>query len=120
MTDTSFTRRKKPLTGTDTVTWAAMAASVNGQAWECSNYPDKTVQCFGTFGGTVTMQGSNDPRVITDAANAVWFSLTDKYGNAITFTAAGAKLITENPRFIRPSNGSGITATTVIIQAAEE
>ncbi len=119
MTDTAVTITNK-LVGTLTAVWTAMGASVNGAPLEYSKFPDKTVQAYGTFGGTVTMQGSNDPRVLTDAGNAVWFTLTDNQGAPITFTAAGAKLIAENPRFIRPSNGSGITATTIVIQAVED
>ena len=122
MTDTTYTLLRSPerLVGTDTVTWAAMGASVDGAPYAYGKFPDKTVQVFGTFGGTVTLQGSNDPRVLSDPGNAVWFTLLDIDGDAITFTAAGARVIRENPRFIRPSNGSGITASTCIIHAVGE
>ena len=100
------------------VIWT-LTASQNGDAFEYAKLADKTVQMFGTFGGTVTMQGSNDPRVVTDAGNAVWSTLTDNNGGSIALTAAGMRLIAENPTFIRPSVGVGVTAVTIAIQATE-
>jgi hypothetical protein len=120
MTVENYYQDAKKLVGQNVVTWASMAASVNGEPFEYSKFTNKTLQVFGTFGGTVTIQGSNDPRVLTDPGNAVWATLTADGTNALTFTAVGMKKIHENPRFIRPSNGSGITATTVIINAIKE
>jgi hypothetical protein len=102
------------------ITWAALANGDTGQPLEnASRYADKTVQIFGTFGasGSVTLQGSNDPRAITDPSNAVWFTLVDPGSNAITKTSAAGEAILENPRFIRPTvtAGDGTTALTVVI-----
>lgn len=101
--------------------WVAVANGDKGQPLEAGEFADKTVQVFGTFGsgGSVTMEGSNDPRVITDSSNAIWFTLADPQGNAITKTSAAGEGILENPRFIRPSctAGDGTTSLTVIICA---
>lgn len=103
-----------------TVSWAAMTTNDTGQPWLRSDYSDKCVQIFGNFGGTasVSMEGSNDPRVISDPTNAVWFVLTDPSSTAITKTAAAGEQILENPKWIRPNVTLGTTpAITVIIQA---
>lgn len=107
---------------TQTVTWAGLTTNDTGQPWELSFYSDKTVQIFGNFGGTasVTIEGSNDPRVTSDPSNALWFPLTDPGSNAITKTAAAGEQILENPRWIRPNVTLGTTpAITVIIQATK-
>lgn len=109
------------LGGTRTITWAALGNGDTGQPLESNNLSDKTVQIFGTFGtgGSVTLQGSNDPRVISNPGSDVWFPLTDPQGNAITKTAASGEQIMENPRWVRPSvtAGDGSTSLTVIISA---
>ncbi len=101
-----------------TISWT-LAASENGDYFKNPKLSDKTVQMFGTFGGTVTMQGSNDPRVESDAANAAWFSITDNTASAIALTAPGGRLMAEDPLYIRPSAGVGVTAVTIIVQATE-
>lgn len=125
-----FTRETpRPLPGVESVTWV-LANTDAGQPIAFSNYSDKTVQVFGTFGsgGSVTLQGSNDPRVLVDYAagtpkgseTAKWFTLKDPQANAITKTSDGAdsgEAILENPLFIRPNctAGDGTTAITVIL-----
>jgi len=70
-----------------------------------------TIQANGTFGvgGTVVLQGSND--------GALWTTLTDLGGAAISFTAAGLKSVREAPPFMRPfvTGGDGTTSLTLII-----
>lgn len=105
-----------------TVSWAGLTTDDTGQPWKLSTYSDKTVQIFGDFGGTasVSMYGSNDPRVVSDPTNAVWFLLTDPQANAITKTAAAGEQILENPRWIRPVVTLGTTPSiTIIIQATK-
>ncbi len=105
-----------------TVTWSGLTTNDTGQPWPRADYSDKTVQIFGNFGGTgsVSLEGSNDPRVISDPSNAVWFTLTDPSSTAITKTAAAGEQILENPKWIRPSVTLGTTpAITVIIQATQ-
>lgn len=88
------------------VVWSALANGDDGTPWEHADYGDRTVHFTGTFGagGSVTFQGSND--------GTNWFALTDPQGNAITKTAAGIEVVSENPRFVRPivTAGDGTTA----------
>lgn len=87
--------------------WLAVPNGNQGNAITLNIYQDRTVQIGGTFGvgGSVTIQGSND--------GTNWATLTDPLGNALTFTAAGMKQITELPYQIRPSVTAG-DGTTVI------
>ena len=104
--------RVKNLTNSETITWAAVTGSDVGDAYEYSKFADKTVQVLGTFGDTLTIQGSND--------GTNWATLSDSSGVELTFTAADIKLIAESPRYIRPSAGASITSVTVIIQATRD
>ena len=116
----AYTKNVTPGAPREVVTWV-LANTDTGQPISLHDSSDKTVQIFGTFGsgGSVTMQGSNDPRVLTDPNNAVWFSLTDPQANAITKTAAAGEAILENPLYIRPNctAGDGTTALTIILYA---
>jgi hypothetical protein len=103
-----FTQQKN-LVHTDNITWASVTGSDTGAPREYAKFNDKTVQVFGTFGDTLTIQGSND--------GTNWATLSDSTGVPLEFTAAGIKLIAECPRYIRPSAGASITSVTVIIQA---
>lgn len=88
--------------------WLAMANGDTGAPIANCDYQDRTVQVTGTFGaaGSVTIQGSNDDGV-------TWATLTDPLGNALTFTAAGMKQITELPYAIRPAVTAGDGTTSV-------
>jgi hypothetical protein len=100
--------------------WDTLANGDVGEAYDSARYSDKTVQVFGTFGGaTVTLQGSSDPRVETDLANAIWVTLTDTTETALALTSAGGASILQNYRWIRPSvaGGGGTTAIKVIVTA---
>lgn len=108
MATIDFTKAKN-LVHTESVIWSAVTASDVGEAREYAKFNDKTVQVFGTFGGTVSIEGSND--------GTNWETLTDNLGVVLEFIAKGIKLIAENPRFVRPSAGSGVSSVTVIIQA---
>lgn len=101
------------------VTWAPLANSDTGQPLESAKLSDKTAQVFGTFGagGSLTLQGSNDPRVLSAPSSAVWVDLTDTTETALTFTSANGSQILQNYRFVRPTvtAGDGTTALTVIL-----
>lgn len=90
-------------------TWATFATADTltpvGSRW--ADYSDRSVQLEGTFGGTVTMQGSND--------GTNYQSLTDPQGNAIAKSAGAIEAISEATLFVRPSCGVGVTATTVTL-----
>src|SRR5579871_5058282 len=89
-------------------TWAALANGDTGQPLELGDYASKTLSVTGTFGagGSVTLKGSND--------GTNYFALTDPQGNALTFTAAGAKSVTELPRLIRPECTAGDGTTAIV------
>ncbi len=89
------------------ITWTYLAlGNENGTAIEGWQWPDKTIQAYGT--GTVTVQGSND--------NSHWVALTDLSGTAISLdsTAQATSVIKENPRYIRAVNSSASGALVVI------
>lgn len=77
-----------------------------------ANGSDRSVQVGGTFGaaGSVNIEGSND-------GGLNYILLTDPLGNALTFTSAGMKAITELPQRIRPrvTAGDGTTAINVYL-----
>jgi len=102
-------------TGTMVVSWSIATAGDTGVRTpaEFSSYPDKTVHVTGTF-GSVTLRGSNLANP-SDATAGDWFNLTDPQGNALTFTAAGGKLIAENPRWISPITTGGSAYTISIV-----
>ena len=76
--------------------------------------PDKTVQVTGTFGASasIAIEGSND-------GGTTWFACHDITNTVIALTAAGAALIVENPKLLRPnlSSGDGSTDIDVYIVA---
>lgn len=85
-----------------------------------SNYSDKTVHVYGTFGsgGSCTIQGSNKPT--EDGTTMVTLHKTDL--SALTFTSAGCFTILENPLWLRAivTAGDGTTALIVSIVAATQ
>jgi hypothetical protein len=90
-------------------TWTALTGTDTGQAEAAPQYPTKTVQVFGTFGGgTVLIEGSND-------GGTTWVTLTDPQGNALSFTAAGAEKVQEITQLIRPRASVGVTTITVVL-----
>lgn len=67
------------------------------------------VQVTGTFGDTLTMQGTID--------GTTWFSLlSGPGGEAVTFTAAGYAEISTAVWGIRPSAGASITDVDVYLR----
>jgi len=101
--------------GTVLTIWDAMAALDTGKPWASADYAEKQVQAYGTFGGAVTLEGSNDPRVETDPGNAVWTAVKDVDGNAISFTGAGGALIRDNYYYLRPRAAASVSAAVVSI-----
>lgn len=101
------------------ITWSNMANGDTGSPLQFAGHADKTMQVFGTFGsgGSVSFEGSNDPRVDSDPDNAVWFTMNDPQTLPLTKTSAGGDLIIENPRYMRPhvTAGDGTTSITVIL-----
>jgi hypothetical protein len=101
------------------VTWAGMANTdvgvgpdgVTATGFKSAEYMDRSFQVKGTFGvgGTMLIEGSND-------GGTTWATLNDAFGNALSFTTAGIKQVTEMVEMIRPrvSAGDGTTALAVI------
>jgi hypothetical protein len=103
--------------GLSIVNWSGLTGGDTGQPMTYSSLADKTVQVFGTIGAAITIEGSNDPNVLLSPGSAVWATLTDNFGNPLSFTTAGLNLITEAPQFVRPKCAAGSTNATVIIVA---
>lgn len=97
------------------ITWANMANGDTGEPLSFAGHADKTMQVFGTFGsgGQITFEGSNDPRVLSDPNNAVWFTMNDPQTLPLVKTGAGGDLIIENPRFMRPRITGGDVTTSI-------
>lgn len=92
--------------------WTLTDADPTGDALTHTSHADKTIQAYGTFGsGTITIQGANHP------TSQTWATLTDHADAAITFTAAGMKLIAQNPWAIRPvlTGSTGATVTVIVV-----
>lgn len=80
---------------------------------------DKSFHAILTGTATVVVEGSNDPRVITDPANAVWISIRDTGSNvagppAISFTATGGQSNNEPWKHVR-ANVTAFTSGTVSV-----
>lgn len=103
----------------DIVAWYNVSAGDTCQPWIIPVEADKTVHIYGTLGGDITMQGTNDPRVFTDVNNAVWFTLKDNLGEDIVYNSNSGTIISQAPVAIRPSAGTGVTNTNIVITASK-
>ena len=93
-------------------TWAMVTASVEGLAFEMTEYADVCFQCIGTNwgGATVALQGSND--------GVTYFPLSNAAGAAAaTFSADGGKTVIERPRYMRPYLTTAGTAAVISVTA---
>lgn len=82
-----------------------------GIPFACPNYPIKSVQVVGVWGGgsaTVVIEGSN----MID--NPTHVGLTYNGADAISFTANGLKKVWENTYWVRPRLTSGADVNTSI------
>lgn len=93
-------------------TWL-MTNGRTGAPFEFSQWANRSVQVFGTFGagGTLRWEGSND--------GVNYSVLTDPQGNNLDFTAAKIEAVTETTWWVRPrvTGGDGTTTLTVILFA---
>jgi hypothetical protein len=93
--------------------WLAVTEADTGAAVSMARFPDRTVQVSGDFttSGACVIEGSND--------GTNYFTLTDPTGAALSFTAAGMKLIVENPLYIRPraTAGTAVAMNVYIVGA---
>lgn len=92
------------------VTWANLANGDAGAPVKYAEFADRSAQIISSDfgGGTLTMQGSNEP---TNPTN--WFTLTDTLENAITKTGIAAEQILQGSVWIRPilAGGAGGAVT---------
>lgn len=94
--------------------WPLMANTDVGAALDQSQYTDKGIQVFGTFGtnGNLQLQGSND--------GVNWAPLSDPQGNVLNITAPAIRFVAEATRYIRPAvtAGDGTTSisTTILLK----
>lgn len=90
--------------------WETLTASDTGEPlYLKQGGAQVAVQALGTFGGTVSLQGTID--------GSTWFDLTSgPGGEAISFTAAGYAEITTAVWALRPSAGSGVSDVDVYIR----
>lgn len=103
--------------GTQLIYKWTLTASTNGEAKRIGGYGDKSYAMWGTFGGTVTVQGSWDADANPPAA-ASWLTLHETDNTTeVALTADGCGVILENPVWIRAIAGSGVSAVTVVITA---
>lgn len=93
-------------------TWSNIPNGNDGSLLDASDLPDKTVTVTGTFGvgGTVVIEGG---------ISGTYHTLNDSRGegNALSFTSADTRAVTENPQYLRPrvTAGDGDTSLTVTI-----
>jgi hypothetical protein len=84
-----------------TMTWVLTNTNVDGAPIDMRDYTIRTAQVFGTFNSaTVVAQGSND-------GGTTWNTLTDRQGNAVSFTVDGLKTIQDLPALLRPFSSGG-------------
>ena len=89
--------------------WEAVAGGDTGEAVKLNKFAGavSAVQAIGTFGGTLTMQGS------IDGAN--WVDLTTTAGEVASLTAAGGLEMGTAFLYVRPSAGAGISDVDVYL-----
>lgn len=111
---------------TRSVTWTGLLTTDSGQAVDMSNFSDKTIHFYGTWGGaTATLYGSNDPRVAVDRAAGVlfgsktasWIKCKDNLDNDIAKLADGGDVVIEDYLYncIVISGGDGTTSVSAVI-----
>lgn len=77
-----------------------------GAPFSCPNYPIKSIQIVGTWGGaTCTIQGSN---IVTDPTYA---TLQDQQKTSLALTASGVYQIEQNTYYVRPNVTGGDSTT---------
>ena len=89
-------------------TYPALTTTSTGHPVAIGDLSEITVQAYGAFtgGGSVKLQGSNDPLVADDILNgtstATWFDCTKDGTNGLTFSAVGVMNLHEHPLYVKP------------------
>jgi hypothetical protein len=85
---------------------ATLTGTDNTDSLASPSFSDRSVQITGTFNsGTVLIEGSND--------GTNWVTLNDPLGNALSFTAAGLKQVSELTAYIRARASVAVTSVVV-------
>lgn len=111
---TAITRNRDHPHEQETVvaSWDSLAGGESGDPLVVARNKDATVHVTNYAGaGNITIQGSVEP------SGDNWFTLTDFQGNALIFSADGAKPIAENVYRIRPTFAAGVTDGEVRVLA---
>ena len=98
---------------TESVVWILNDGD-DGAPYQRANFPDRSVQLFGTFGGgTVVIEATNEAA----PAPGTWQTLTDPTGVPLSFTAANLKQVVEIHRHLRPRvvGGAGVAVTVILV-----
>ncbi len=92
--------------GADLIVWSSMSGDDTGLPFSTPKYPEKTIHFYGDFGGgTVTIEGSNDPRANPqheDHLSASWFEIEDLNGILISTSTEGGEGLAQSSLWIRP------------------
>lgn len=95
--------------GTIVVLWETLTATNNvGSDVNLPDYKLESVQIIGTFGGTVTVAGSN-----AAAAGGTFNTLEDVASTAISTTAAAFFAVGADARWTHPTAGAGVSDVDV-------
>lgn len=106
----AFTKVSTPLEGSGLKLgfWGPLTDGDTATAVVVGEYPDKSVQFTGAFGGNVGLEGSVDP------AGGTFSVLNDPQGNPLSsISAAKIENILEHCYLVRPTVGAGVSATFV-------
>jgi len=99
------------------VLWSGLTAGDTGRPVGLAQYSDKNVSIYGTFGGNVTMEGTDDPRGNpdhADHASAVWLPITDTLDvSGISKSANAGEAILQNYAWIRPVAGASVSSVNI-------
>ena len=98
------------------VTWTGLLNGDTGDWISLAEWSGKSFQISGTFGvgGSISIQGSNDPTAPTNAA-----TLSNWQGTALTATTASFLTARDMPLWVRPNvtAGDGSTNLTCVLAA---
>jgi hypothetical protein len=105
------------LNGAVTSTWLALPADEVGQVITIPNHSDKTLDVWGTLGGaTAIVQGTNDPRALSDPDEAAWKTLDDHNGNSCSWSTSFPTympVLYPNAYYVRVKTTGGDGTTSV-------
>lgn len=90
-----------------TAVWSNMTAGDLGVPVALTDWHDRSIQFVGTFGGNMTIQGSNE------SAPVNWSTLRDPGSITLVVNAADIKQTLEMALWLRPIAGAGIVLVTV-------